>query len=101
LDEFVIHAGHLRMAGAEAAGLLPEPQQGRGKDHGKHDHGADHEGHVTRVVHALDLLEGEHRRSDHRRDEIPGAWYVDGITVAPDGSVRVAARNDLVAKIAP
>jgi virginiamycin B lyase len=33
--------------------------------------------------------------------KIPGALYADGITVAPDGSVWVAARNDLIAKIVP
>ena len=32
--------------------------------------------------------------------KIPGALYADGVTVAPDGSVWVAARNDLIAKIA-
>ncbi len=31
--------------------------------------------------------------------KIAGALYADGITVAPDGSVWVAARNDLIAKI--
>jgi virginiamycin B lyase len=33
--------------------------------------------------------------------KIPGALYADGITVALDGSVWVAARNDLIARIAP
>jgi len=33
--------------------------------------------------------------------KIPGAQYADGITIAPDGAVWVAARNDLIAKIAP
>jgi virginiamycin B lyase len=31
--------------------------------------------------------------------EVPGALYADGITVAPDGSIWVAARDDLIAKI--
>jgi streptogramin lyase len=33
--------------------------------------------------------------------KIPGALYADGITGASDGSVWVAARNDLIARIAP
>jgi virginiamycin B lyase len=33
--------------------------------------------------------------------KIPGALYADGITVAGDGSVWVAARDDLIARIAP
>jgi streptogramin lyase len=32
---------------------------------------------------------------------IPGALYADGITVAGDGSVWAAARDDLIARIAP
>jgi streptogramin lyase len=33
--------------------------------------------------------------------KIPGALYADGITVAGDGSVWAAARDDLIARIAP
>jgi streptogramin lyase len=33
--------------------------------------------------------------------KIPGALYADGLTVAPDDSVWVAARDDLIVRIAP